>query len=187
MKLIKNAVWLALLLAPCGGTLAGPASWEAHMSPDSITSYHGIVLQGNDRLSTPGTFHPPVAISIVAKTDSNNLRLSYAADQVIFNWEVNPTQLRIDGGPADGLHTDGAGAIPAGKFVTIRWVVTPHHQAIYVDNQLRFEHTGDYSDLNRCVSVFPALGSIVTVKSINVEEMALSSERPAPLSSLAQK
>ena len=187
MKWIKKAVWLALLLALGGCTKAVPASWQAHMSPNSITSSHGIVLQGDDRLSTPKTFRPPVAISIVAKTDSNNLRLSYAADQVVFNWEVNPTQLRMDGGPADGLHKDGAGAIPAGKYVTIRWVVTPRHQAIYVDNELRFEHSGDYSGINHAISVFPAVGSIVTVKSITVEEMALSSAGPAPMGALEQK
>ena len=130
------------------------------------------MLQGDDRLSTPNTFRPPVAISIVAKTDSNNLRMSYAADQVIFNWEDNPTQLRVDGGPGNGQHKDGAGAIPAGKYVTIRWVVTPQHQAIYVNNELRFEHNGNYSAINKCVSIFPAMGSTVTVKSINVEEMA---------------
>ncbi len=187
MKWIKKVVWLVLLLAPCGVTIAGPASWEARLTPDSITSYRGIVLQGDDRLSTPKSFRPPVAISIVAKTDSHNLRLSYAADQVVFNWEVNPAQLRVDGGPADGLHKDGAGAIPAGKFVTIRWVVTPRHQAIYVDNELRFEHSGDYSGINHCISVFPAAGSIVTVKSINVEQMAMSSTEPANLGSLAHK
>ena len=187
MKWIQHAVCLALLLVLGGCTKAGTVSWKAHMSPNSITSDRGIVLQGDDRLSTPGTFRPPVTINIVAKTDSNNLRLSYAADQVIFNWEDNPTQLRVDGGPADGHHRDGAGAIPSGKYVAIRWVVTPKHQAIYVDNELRFEHSGDYSGLNRCISVFPAVGSIVTVKSINVEAMATSSAGLPPLGALAKK
>jgi hypothetical protein len=124
-----------------------------------IMSDKGIVLQGDDRLNTPNTFRPPVEITIVAKTDSTNLRLAYAADQVIFNWEVDRNQLRVDGGPASGQHKAGAGSIPAGQFVTIRWLVTPSHQAIYVDDGLRFEHTGDYSNINRCVSVFPAGGS----------------------------
>jgi hypothetical protein len=136
-----------------------------------IMSDKGIVLQGDDRLNTPNTFRPPVEITIVAKTDSTNLRLAYAADQVIFNWEVDRNQLRVDGGPASGQHKAGAGSIPAGQFVTIRWLVTPSHQAIYVDDGLRFEHTGDYSNINRCVSVFPAGGSKVTVKSIVVKPL----------------
>ncbi len=97
--------------------------------------------------------------------------MSYAADEVIFNWEENPTQLRVDGGPAAGLHKSGAGHIPTNEYVTIRWVVTPGHQAIYVGDELRFEHSGDYSALEKPVSVFPAVGSTVTVKSIKVKHL----------------
>lgn len=105
------------------------------------------VLKGDARLTTPQSFRPPVEITVVAKTDSTNLRLAYAADQIIFNWEGNPSQLRIDGGPANGLHQMGKGRIPKGKYVTVKWVVTTTHQAIYVDGRLRFEHAGDYSRL----------------------------------------
>ena len=129
------------------------------------------MLEGHDRLETPGTYRPPVEITVVAKTDSTNLRLAYAADQIIFNWEMNQTQFRINGGPADGLHKDGVGGIPKGKYVTVRWVVTPKHQAVYVDDELRYEHEGDYSGIDRRVSVFPARGSQVTVKSVKVKRL----------------
>jgi hypothetical protein len=124
-----------------------------------------LVLKGNDAITTKAQFQPPIEITIVAKTDSTNLRIGYAADQVIFNWERNRQQLRIDGGPASGQHKTGAGVIPTNKYVTIRWVVTPTKQMIYVDDQLRFEHEGDYSHINNPVTVFSA-GSRVTVKSI---------------------
>ena len=127
------------------------------------------VLRGNERLSTPQSYRPPVEITVVAKTDSTNLRLAYAADQIIFNWEVNQSELRVDGGPANGLHKPGAGRIPKGKYVTIKWIVTTKHQAIYVDDHLRYEHDGDYSHINWPVTVFPANGSMVTVKSIRVK------------------
>jgi hypothetical protein len=130
------------------------------------------VLKGSDRLDTPQSYQPPVEITVVAKTDSTNLRLGYAADQVIFNWEGNKSQLRVDGGPADGLHKAGAGRIPAKKYVTVRWLVTKTHQAISVDGKLRFEHDGDYSQINRPVSVFPANGSTVTVRSVVVKRVA---------------
>ena len=154
----------------------GNSNATTQLTNYALISRKGIVLKGGNRLNTPDTFHPPVEITIVAKTDSTNLRIAYAADQVIFNWELDQNQLRIDGGPADGLHKAGAGNIPAGKFVTIRWLVTPRHQAIYVNDGLRFEHDGDYSNINRCVSVFPAVGSKVTVKSITVKR--LSSPQP---------
>jgi len=144
---------------------------SARLFHNAIVSKQGFVLGDSERLSTPGAFKPPIEISVVAKTDSTNLRLAYAADDVIFNWEVDRDSLRIVGGPADGRHKAGAGRIPAGSYVTIRWLVTPNHQSIYVDNQLRFEHEGDYSHINRCVSVFPELGSTVTVKSIKVKQI----------------
>ncbi len=59
---------------------------------------------------------------------------------------------------------------PRTSMWTIRWVVTPKHQAVYVDDQLRFEHCGNYAELRRPVSVFPAVGSVVTVKSITVKQ-----------------
>lgn len=140
---------------------------------ETLSSDQGMVLRDSDKLVTPESFRPPVDITIVAKTDSTNLRMAYAADQVIFNWELNRNQLRVDGGPAGGHHTDGAGQIPVGKYVTIHWLVTPKHQAIFVDDQLRFEHDGDYSDICRPVTVFPAQGSTVTVKSITVKQLSV--------------
>jgi hypothetical protein len=138
-------------------------------SVETIASTRGIDLKGSDRLTTPDKFRPPVEITIIAKTDSTNLRIGYAADQVIFNWEGDQDQLRVDGGPANGQHTSGAGKIPPGKYVTIKWLVNSKHQAIYVNDEFRFEHIGNYSDIYKPVSIFPALGSEVTVKSLTVK------------------
>lgn len=150
----------------CGTTYV---SWADQMSREqTMTSPEGIVLQDSDRLVSPDTFRPPVEITIVAKTDSTNLRIGYVADQVIFNWEGNQNQLRVDGGPAAGSQVDGQGQIPKDKFVTIKWEVTPKHQAIYVNGQLRFEHCGNYAEMKCPISVFPGAGSTVTVKSLSV-------------------
>ena len=168
----------SILCLALGASLANTSfvhaqSAVARISRDSIVSNEGVVLTNNDRLSTPGSFRPPVDITIVAKTDSTNLRIAYAADQVIFNWEVNGEELRVDGGPADGQHKPGAGSIATNKFVNIRWVVTSKKQSIYVDKQLRFEHVGDYSQIDRPVSVFAAQ-SKVTVKGIAVRQLPAS-------------
>jgi hypothetical protein len=130
-----------------------------------------IVLNEDDRLITPMSFKPPVEITITAKTDSTNLRIGYAADQVIFNWELDPKQLRVDGGPANGKHNPRAGLIPTDKFVTVKWTVTDHQQSIYVDGHLRFMDVADYSDVEKPVSVFPAAHSTVTVKSLTVKRL----------------
>jgi hypothetical protein len=162
--------WVAPVKVDCPGTesirLTG-----VPLSPDAIWSEKGIELEADDVLSAPGHFRPPVDITIVAKTSATNLRMGYAADQVIFNWEGNGSELRVDGGPADGHHQPGRGAIPPNQYVTIRWVVTPKSQAIYVNDQLRFRHNGDYSQIDRPVSVF-TYQSTVTVKSVRVGRLA---------------
>ena len=149
-----------------------------HVRVETFAKSGGIVLHDSQKYVTPDIFRPPVDISIVAKTDSTNLRMAYAASQVIFNWEMDRSQLRVDGGPADGHHKPGAGEIPVDKYVVIRWEVTPMHQAIYVDGELRFEHCGDYSGIDNPVSVFPAEGSTVTVKSITVTQLGIYNPVP---------
>ena len=156
---LKRFVFVSLSLVLTLGI-----AWFAFATLTKVT-----VLKGDDHFNTRQSWRPPVEITVVAKTDSTNLRLAYAADQIIFNWEGNPYQLRVDGGPANGLHQDGAGHIPKGKYVTVKWVVTTTHQSIYVNGQLRYRHDGDYSQIDRPVSVFPANGSTVTVKSVTVK------------------
>jgi len=133
-------------------------------------------LKRDETATTKAKFKPPVEILIEAKTNSTNLRIGYAADQVIFNWEVMRGQLRVDGGPADGHHQSGAGTIPTNRYVVVRWVVTPKKQTIYVDDKLRFEHSGDYSSIDNPVSVFGGAGSEITVKSIKVKQLPPGTE-----------
>ena len=66
------------------------------------------------------------------------------------------------------LFADDTGKIPANQFVDIRWVVNLQGQQIFVDGQLRYEDKLSNLGLNRPVSVFPAVGSIVTVKKLEV-------------------
>ena len=136
---------LLLLTSPVAQSAESTASFVEHIS--ALTNSHSgtpVKLKKNGIITTNATFQPPVEIVVEAKTDSTNLRLSYAADQLIFNWEKDRTQLVLNGGPAVNVHKVGAGLIPANKYVTIRWLVTPKGQSIFVNDQLRFEHAGDY-------------------------------------------
>ncbi len=143
-----------------------------------------ILLKKKETMTTKAKFKPPVEILIEAKTNSTNLRLGYAADEVIFNWENSMDELRVDGGPANKMHQKKGGLIPTNTYVTIRWVVTPKMQSIYVDGERRFEHHGDYSGIDKPISVSSASGSIVTVKSVKVRqlppEVAVSAEKANP-------
>ena len=112
---------MAAILSIAGSAIAADKTLSDRITRDTIFSSEGIELTSKDCLTTPGTFQPPVAITIVAKTDSHDLRMAYAADQVIFNWGDNPHELRVDGGPANGLHKAEAGEIPTG----IEWLMSP--------------------------------------------------------------
>lgn len=130
-----------------------------------------IVLKKGDSVSTVASFKPPVEIEVVAKIEKLDLRLGYAADQLIFNWERRPDELRIDGGPADKIYTPMMGEFPQKKFAVIRWSVEKDRQTIFVDGKLRFEHKGDYSEIDRPISIL-AYGSEVTVQSLKTRQPA---------------
>jgi hypothetical protein len=171
-SIMKTTALLSLTILALNAYAAPPdVQWSGQGTrEETMTNSSGVVLTGSDKLVSPDLFRPPVEITIVAKTDSTNLRIGYAADQVIFNWEEKLDQLRVDGGPAGSQRVDDNGQIPKDKFVTIRWLVTPKHQAIYVDGRLCFENCGNYAEVDKPVSVFPASSSVVTVKSITVKQ-----------------
>lgn len=124
-----------------------------------------LVLKGRTHFTSPENFQPPVEFSIVAKTDKQNLRLAHAARQVIFNWEVDPDELRVDAYTGASKHVKGQGRIPEDTYVTIHWLVLPQLQIITVDGKRRCLHFGEYGGINRPIEVFP-FDSTVTVKSL---------------------
>lgn len=168
---MKNHLLIPMMLTLAAGSLFGADDGVEHINA-LITKGRGspVTVENQESISTRATFKPPVQITIVAKTDSNDLRIGYAANQMIFNWENSPSELRIDGGPASGKHKAGAGLIPKNKYVTIRWIVTPTKQQIYVDDHLRYEHEGDYSKIDNPVSVH-SWKSKVSVRTIKVKAL----------------
>jgi hypothetical protein len=126
------------------------------------------VLNQGDRISTTSSYSTPVAFRLVAQTNSTNVRIAYAANEIIFNWEMDPTQLRIDGGPANGRHKPGAGGIPINQWVTIDLVVKTDSMDIAVDGDPRYHTQADFSKINEPLAIFPNARSIVQVKSLLV-------------------
>lgn len=176
---MKRACALACALT-CFFTVKSGADpfWAVEQIPDGLKCEHGnpprgdppIRIDPDEVLVTKDTFRPPIEITIVAKTDSTNLRIAYTATQVIFNWEVDGRQLRVDGGPADGKHQMDKGHIPVDTYVTIRWVVTPTQESIYVDDDLRFQNSGDYSKIDKPISVF-GYHSVLKVMSLTTRQL----------------
>jgi hypothetical protein len=148
---------------------------EGELLPTMIGSFTTaddglVILKGGERIKTPDTFTPPVVLRIVAQTEKNNIRIAYAAEHIIFNWELDPAQLRVHGGPADGHHTPGAGLVPINKWVTIDLLVRPGVMAIFVDGQLRHEIPADFSQINDPLQIFTH-DSTIRIKSVRVRQL----------------
>jgi len=113
------------------------------LGPDGIYT-----LGGRQRMESVGRFKVPVTFRAVVLT-TNDIRFGYAADQIIFNWDGNRSELRIDGGPANGQHKPGAGQLPNGTWTGIEMVVLPDELVFYVDGKERYRAKGNFSNLNK--------------------------------------
>jgi hypothetical protein len=127
-----------------------------------------IEITSRSRARTPQTFKPPVAFRLVARTDSTNIRIKYAATQIIFDWEVNPDQLRVDGGPANGRHKNGAGYIKPGDWATIDLLVLPDSLSITVNGQERYRTSADFSEIDQPFGLFTIGNAVLQIKSLLV-------------------
>jgi clan AA aspartic protease (TIGR02281 family) len=143
---------------------------------DSMTGDTGrkedgaIVLNDGERIQSWQKFKAPVSFRIVAQTNSNDLRIGAMADQIIFNWRDNPKELRIDGGPANGRHKPGAGQIPVNRWVEVQIDVTKNEMVIAVDGERRHRVQTSFARASRPLVIFPAVGSVIKVKSVRVVE-----------------
>ncbi len=125
-------------------------------------------LTKNSRIATPDFFKPPIAFRFVVFTEGTDFRIAYAADQIIFNWADNTSELRIDGGPAGGKHKKGAGSVPPMTWVTIDLVVTTKAMTISVDGEQRQRVEADFSKVSDSVKIWPHT-SPLRVKSVSVQ------------------
>jgi len=125
------------------------------------------VLESSQRIETTDHFKPPVTFQITALTNVNDLRLAYPADQIIFNWEMAPTELRIDGGPASGKHLPGAGRLPANTWVGIEMTVTDSEMTLYVNGTKLYDIAGDFSQIDAPLGIESHTGT-TSVRSVRV-------------------
>lgn len=134
----------------------------------------GLIILDSERkggaILTQQKFHPPLIIRTRAKTDGLNLRLFYGTAPLIFNWEVNPGELRVHD-PANGRANAvaGKGRILPNEWHDIVWEIARPGMRVLVDGQLRFQCSGDYSKLNAPAGIGGYLSKI-TVASFVVEQ-----------------
>lgn len=132
-----------------------------------------VILGSDSEIASKDKFAPPVEITYIVKTTSTNIRFSYAADQIIFNWELDPSDLRIAGGPAAGQHKPSAGKVPKNEYVTIVQTVLPKEMRITVNGIERASWKGDFAGVNQQIRIWGGKGRTIYVKSISAKRLVL--------------
>ncbi|HXT42479.1 MAG TPA: J domain-containing protein [Candidatus Angelobacter sp.] len=140
-------------------------------APDGVSLTGGNAPADRDRyIITSQTFHAPFVIRTVVKTDSINVRLHAGTGGVIFNWEGNPSELRVHD-PLTGRITPvpGRGFIWPNEWHEVVWEIRQTGMKISVDGQARFQNQKDY----RSLQATPGIGmawSKITVEYFVVEQ-----------------
>jgi hypothetical protein len=150
----------------------------------------GLKLSDMGYVRTTQVYGVPLKINVVAKTDSTNIRLHYAKGHIIFNWEVNQDTL-AGFEPVYGhcFEVTGQGRVKTNEWVDITWAIHKDYMEVLVDGELRFSNKEDsfqafkittgcseykgnnYKNLLGSVGFGPAWGSVITVKSVQIEEL----------------
>ena len=128
-----------------------------------------LALAKGGRIETLESFKTPVAFKVQLITDGKDMRFAYGADQIIFNWEMNANELRVDGGPANGRHKGGgAGRVPVNAWVTIDLIVQTDEMLIRVQGEERYRVKADFSKVNKPLTISAARGEL-RIKSLTVQ------------------
>jgi curved DNA-binding protein CbpA len=134
-------------------------------------------------IESPKSARPPLVIRTRARTELNNIRLYYGVvGRVIFNWELNPAELRVHD-PLTGRLTavGGKGMLTTKEWHDIAWEISTNAMKIRVDGDVRFEGKGYYGSL----SGFPAIGP--TDSPVTVSSFAVDSDVPEPTNVLVSR
>jgi hypothetical protein len=123
-------------------------------------------------LRTPFDYDGPVDVTFVARTDSLNIRLfAHGHEAVIWNWEVNPQELRVTRPTGDSVGTKFT-PLAENRWYEFHYVITPQGTTIAVDGEVVFDERNNYAAIPRSpVGVYGARGSVVDVKKLVVKPL----------------
>jgi len=130
-------------------------------APAEKQSGGAILLNRSTIASSIVSYHAPVTFRMVLVSDNKDLRLGFAADQIIFNWEVLPDDLRVEGGPIGGQHKPGAGRLPNGLWTALEMSVTTTEAVIFVNGAERYRAKGDFSTVRAPMTLDAHRGPIL--------------------------
>jgi WD40 repeat protein len=166
-------------------TLAQKPAWNHLDLTDGKVMGDFVRINPDKAVATKKAYSGPVEITVVARTNKDNIRLwAFKGGIVIFNWDVEPGDMRIH--RPDDLEKEQVGSVAVSKQVplkpdtwyTLRWKITEEGMEVAVDNKVVFSEEREY-DLSKArpIRVSGAFGSVVDVKSFVV--VTLAAKKPA--------
>jgi hypothetical protein len=134
------------------------------------------------RVGTKQIYTGDLDITVVARTNHQNIRIAaFAKAEVIFNWELNPSQLRVHRPDASktGVNVE---PLATNTWYTLRFVIAKNNMSVFVDGKRVFEEKGTYDVSGEFpVRVYTQMGSVVDVKSVVVVPATPIKEAPPPV------
>ena len=112
---------------------------------------------------------PPYAIHALCRTTATNVRFTLLDGELIFNWEGNPRDLRLDlpiRPPRNGV---ADGNIGRDQWADIEIQVFRHSIGVFVDGRLRHVAKGNLDGIRSTVGLYTRAGSTVYVRIFGEE------------------
>lgn len=134
----------------------------------------------NSSVSTKVEYSGPIEIHATARTEKNNIRLhANRGSCVIFNWEVNPKELRLtrpDG--RDQVESGSIVAVPAtplkpGVWYNLRWRISNDGMAVFVNGQAVFSESRTNDLTKKSKVLMTASESVIEVREFYVVVLAM--------------
>ena len=128
-------------------------------------------LESDAKIVTAAPWEGPFDVTLIARTNSTNIRIYFGAAEyagVIFNWEVNPAELRLI-----RLHDRSIAAIPVtplkkNVWYKLRWIVARNGTSVMVNDKLVFSEKQNNSFLQVQPIIIRCAASTVDVKSVRI-------------------
>lgn len=125
------------------------------------------------RISTRESYTGPIEINVVARPITNSIRLRAFQGGVIWNWEENPSELRV-GRPDQRIAAAAVTPLAANTWYRLRQRITAKETEVFVDDKLVFHGIdGPYVGEPNPVSMETYEGgSAFDVKSLTVTPLS---------------
>jgi S1-C subfamily serine protease len=167
-------------------TITLQSDFTTNINCTVIDTSHGILLvanknEGGQTIETIKSFRSPLSIKARVKPVGNNVRLHYAGGMIIFNWEMQPHELRLHLPPTakpyyngiknKGIGVKGKGHLSRGAWHDIEWRIENDRMTVWADGELRSESARSFPELNSPLAIGSANDGSFLLEGLQISEL----------------